>query len=524
MAAASKRFATSLEVLRRLQEGGRNVFRSDEIGRVHRERLEKMGFLQRVIGGWLISSGPAAKPGDTTPFYASFWEFIARYCEHRFHAEWHLSVEQSLALHAGDISVPKQVIVFSPKAANNVLALPFGLSIFDGLEKEFPKDETMLVDGLRVFSLPSALTRAPEHFFQRHALDASVALSGIVSSPEILRPLLNNGRETAAGRLAGAFRHIDRGDVADDILTRMRRAGFSVQETNPFVAVPAVRTTIAAPSPAVRRLDAAWHAMRGRVIETFPAAVGLINDRAAYLKRMDEVYVADAYHSLSIEGYRVTPELIERVAKRDWDPTAHEADRRNVDAMAALGYLHAFRAVKNSVSKILDGAAPGPVVRADHDLWYHEMFSPCVAAGILKPEALAGYRSHPVYIQGSRHVPMRHELLGGAMSALFDLLTAEPEPSVRAVLGHFLLGYIHPYPDGNGRMARFLMNTMLASGGYPWTIIPVDDRNAYLSSLESASVESDIGPFARFLSDKVSATMKEVVHAVGDGQGAGTIP
>jgi hypothetical protein len=48
------------------------------------------------------------------------------------------------------------------------------------------------------------------------------------------------------------------------------------------------------------------------------------------------------------------------------------------------------------------------------------------------------------------------------------------EHGVRVVLGHWLLGYIHPYPDGNGRMARFLMNAMLASGGYPWTVIRVE--------------------------------------------------
>ena len=61
------------------------------------------------------------------------------------------------------------------------------------------------------------------------------------------------------------------------------------------------------------------------------------------------------------------------------------------------------------------------------------------------------------------------------MPALFDLLENEIEPSVRAVLGHWLVGYIHPYPDGdgNGRMARFVMNVMLASGGYPWAVIRV---------------------------------------------------
>ena len=62
-----------------------------------------------------------------------------------------------------------------------------------------------------------------------------------------------------------------------------------------------------------------------------------------------------------------------------------------------------------------------------------------------------------------------------------------------------MLGYIHPYPDGNGRMARFLMNAMLASGGYPWTTIRVDDRRRYLAALEDASVEQDIAPFAEFV-------------------------
>jgi Fic family protein len=37
---------------------------------------------------------------------------------------------------------------------------------------------------------------------------------------------------------------------------------------------------------------------------------------------------------------------------------------------------------------------------------------------------------------------------------------------VRAALGHFLFVYIHPYMDGNGRLARFLMNLMLVDAGY----------------------------------------------------------
>jgi len=83
------------------------------------------------------------------------------------------------------------------------------------------------------------------------------------------------------------------------------------------------------------------------------------------------------------------------------------------------------------------------------------MFQPCVAAGLIQAQALAGFRNHFAYLQGSRHVPPRREVVPDAMEALFDLLEGEKEPSARIVLGHWLFGYIHPYPDGNGRMAGF---------------------------------------------------------------------
>jgi Fic family protein len=128
---------------------------------------------------------------------------------------------------------------------------------------------------------------------------------------------------------------------------------------------------------------------------------------------------------------------------------------------------------------------------------------------------LAGYRQHPVYIRGSRHVPPRAETVPDAMAALFDLLEREAEASVRAVLGHWMFGYVHPYPDGNGRMARFLMNTMLASGGYPWTIVRAEDRNEYMRCLEAASIESDIRPFARLIARQLPSFTKR--HGIGGG-------
>jgi len=94
------------------------------------------------------------------------------------------------------------------------------------------------------------------------------------------------------------------------------------------------------------------------------------------------------------------------------------------------------------------------------------------------------------------------------MPAFFDLLSDEMDAAVRIVLGHFIFVYIHPYMDGNGRMGRFLMNLMLAAGGLQWTVIPVKARDAYMTALEEASVQQNIGPFAEFIAQFVEAGLK----------------
>ena len=138
------------------------------------------------------------------------------------------------------------------------------------------------------------------------------------------------------------------------------------------------------------------------------------------------------------------------------------------------------------------------------------MFGPSVAAGLLKPSDLGGYRNHQVYIGRSMHTSLNKDAVRDAMPVLFDLLTEEKEPAVRAVLGHFIFAYTHPYMDGNGRVGRFLMNAMLASGCYPWTVVPVERRQEYMDALEEASVRGNIEPFAGFLGFPVGETMKGV--------------
>ncbi len=504
MATPNEKLAESLAKLKALQKGGRRVIRSNELSRVHRERLVANGFMQEVIKGWLISAGPSARAGDSTPWYASFWKFCASYCNERFGDQWHLSAEQSLYLHGEKTVIPDQIVVNSPKGSNNSISLPFGTSIYDLKAPAMPLASDLVIrDGLRLFSPAASLVRVTESFIAKNPVETQVVLTHLGDVSDLLRLLLNGGHSAKAGCLAGALRQIGRSVMAEEITAAMKSAGYDTRESNPFEAAQIFRAP-AAVAPIVKRIRMLWESTRPAVIKAFPIAPGLPKDVGAYLHHVDEIYKSDAYHSLSIEGYSVSPEVIEKVRQGNWSPEDSEEDRKNRDALAARGYWQAFQLVKIAVQKVITGENPGTLARTAHKEWYRELFQPCVRAGLIDAGALAGYRNIPVYIRNSRHVPPRWEVVRDAMPALFDLLEQETEPGVRAVLGHWLFGYIHPYADGNGRMARFLMNVMLASGGYPWTVIRVEDRDAYLDALDRASIDTDIRPFAKFVARRVA--------------------
>jgi hypothetical protein len=516
MPTPQEKLARSLEALHELQRRGVVAIRSGDLRRTDRERLLESGFLREVMKGWYIPSRPDEAPGDSTAWYASFWDFCGAYLEERFGGEWCLSPEHSLALHGGNRSVPGQLLVRAPKGGNKPVPLPHGTSLFDMRAAMPPPREMVQRDGLRLFSVPAALVAAAEPFFRRAGTDARAAIATIRDASDVLALLLEGGHSTIAGRLAGAFRNAGQERIADDIVKTMEKAGYAVRESDPFADAPRAVLHKREPSPYVNRIRLMWQAMREPIPGLFPAAPGLPRDARAYLKAVDDIYVNDAYHSLSIEGYRVSPELIDRVRSGTWNPDEDPRDRENRNALAARGYYDAFTSVKNSVGKVLAGANAGEISHGDHGDWYRQLFGPSVTAGIVAASDLAGYRSGPVYIRRSMHVPPPREGVRDCMPVLFELLASESEPSVRIVLGHFVFVYIHPYMDGNGRMGRFLMNVMLASGGYPWTIVPLERRDDYMAALEAASVRQDILPFAEFLAGLVGAGLR--------GQAAPPVP
>ena len=297
------------------------------------------------------------------------------------------------------------MLVRAPKGRNNVTNLPHGTSVLEVRSAMPGIADTVEVERMRVFSPPAALVACSARFFSQSPVDARTALALTLDTRDMLRQLLAGGHSTVAGRLAGAFRGVGRERVANDIVEAMHAAGFTVRESDPFGAPAPALGTSREILPSVHRIHIMWETMRGRISEYFPRAPGRPDEVAAHLKRIEDVYVTDAYHSLSIEGYRVSPALIEAVRGGAWNPDHNETHRAQRDALAARGYWQACRVVRCSVRRVLEGENPGSVSEEDHGTWYREMFAPGVAAGLIQPFDLAGYRNAPVYIRRSMHVP-----------------------------------------------------------------------------------------------------------------------
>jgi hypothetical protein len=263
MPSPHEKLAESLAALQSLQKAGRRVVQSRELSRVHRERLLANGFLQEVMKGWLISSSPGARAGDSTPWYASFWEFCGRYCNGRFGDDWHLSPEQSLLLFAENTVIPKQVVVYSPRGTNHNIELPFATSLYDLKQSTMPSASDVVVkDGLRLLSPSAALVRVPESLFARQPIETQIALTSMRDASDVLRLLLTGGNSVKAGAIAGALRRIGRPELADEVVKAMKSAGYDVRESDPFEAAQTFATVPQAVSPIETRVQAMWQSLR----------------------------------------------------------------------------------------------------------------------------------------------------------------------------------------------------------------------------------------------------------------------
>jgi len=78
------------------------------------------------------------------------------------------------------------------------------------------------------------------------------------------------------------------GAIADEIIATMVAAGYAIRGSNPFNEQPVMTLPARETSPYVNRIKLLWQRMRGPVIEAFPHSPGLLRNKAAYMKGVEE--------------------------------------------------------------------------------------------------------------------------------------------------------------------------------------------------------------------------------------------
>lgn len=496
--------AKALQALKEVTDKRQSaVIESEDLDRAYRELLVDTGFLEPIMRGWLAVSKPGARRRVEATWGSVYWDFVAQYLKKRFGDQYWLDAIASLRIHAENRKVPRQLVVCVTANVNAKVDLPNETSLYIYSTKK-PSSPTAIIvkDKLRMLSQEATIAHLPVSAWTDASLDAAAVLASIRGNSTLLRAILEDGKVVRAGSVAGALRQLGRYADADIILSSLRNARHDIRENAPFEAgISAKFDTRRPPKAAACRITLMWAKMRSDVLKAFTRQPRKINDIEAYLKEIDDRYVSDAYNSLRIEGYQVSADLVEKVTAGNWKP---ETDAPNFDTqntLSARGYWLAFNEVKADIIHILENEQAGPLLWKRHQEWFKAMFQPHGATNIRKNQELAGYRNSPIYLFGSGHVPYSPEAVLDGMEALFECIKNEDDPRVKAVVAPFLFTYIHPYSDGNGRNARFLMNALLAEGGYSWTVIPYDRRDEYMAALEAASSKDDIHPLAAFIAE-----------------------
>lgn len=113
------------------------------------------------------------------------------------------------------------------------------------------------------------------------------------------------------------------------------------------------------------------------------------------------------------------------------------------------------------------------------------------------------YRNVDISIKGSNHTPPSYVKVYDRMKKYFDTINdSSNEKIYNVAFSHAQLMKIHPFLDGNGRVARIVLNYMLLKNGYKPVIISYIESDKYFDVLEKFKVEKDINPLIDFILEK----------------------
>ena len=131
----------------------------------------------------------------------------------------------------------------------------------------------------------------------------------------------------------------------------------------------------------------------------------------------------------------------------------------------------------------------------------------------IEPGYAGRCRDVRVLITGSQYPVAAPEKIQREMDCLFAWVQKEREgyhPVEFAAQLHKRFVFIHPFKDGNGRVARLLMNLALIQDGYLPVVVPPILRGDYVSLLERA--HRDDREFMEFIAEREFESQKEILR------------
>ena len=209
------------------------------------------------------------------------------------------------------------------------------------------------------------------------------------------------------------------------------------------------------------------------------------------------------YHSNAIEGNTLTLGETRNLILHGL--TAHGKPMR--DHLDIEGHDDAVKAMEEAVRE--KEALNGVFIRNLHAVLLKEPYEidAVTADGRLTKRLISvgGYKTAPNNVRtstGETHYYTPPEQVSAEMSDLIDWYRDSEDrnehPIVVAATFHYRFVRIHPFDDGNGRMARLLMNMILIRHGYTLAIVAREKRKRYIQEIEDIAKTEDLSRFIAF--------------------------
>lgn len=222
-----------------------------------------------------------------------------------------------------------------------------------------------------------------------------------------------------------------------------------------------------------------------------------------FIKREKITFITD---SNAIEGsalnFKQTEGIIneeERIEKLNKKYVLTNTSREQEEALSLSKCLDVYEIRLRQSGEISE-----ELILQWHYILLHKIEGYCQYAGIWRPVN--------IYIRGSAYTFPHHAQVRALMLGLIDWYKQNEKlihPVELAAKFHTKFTSIHPFADGNGRMARLLMNYILQLNHFPFTNIPLKKRSRYMDT-QAAGNKENYKPFTKFLADEIILQNKQI--------------